>query len=338
MKIYIIALCLVLSGCGTLSSITSGNSSEETAKNDDGTVALRKTLFGERPIKIKTTRSQGAVASEAGSTAIVAIAKAEEARWNAEAAKYASGNASGNAQQQATCTVMPFDELKELSASAQAESLRGYATCQMMQMVAGIVKSKDEVLAAFSPKKSDIASVASSFGSTARSLAAEGTNKVRAITDFGKNGVFGLTVASALGNAFRSNSDIARDGFAAAGDVNIRDINANNQTASTSSNDGEGGFGGAGGEGAGGAGGGGTGGGNVTQTSEGDNPVNFFFGDRNSFADVEDEGIVFTNNDSSQQLEESATGNVNTGRQTGQTTTDELNGDVDVDDADGTIN
>ena len=330
--IILFVACLFLSGCVNLSSVFSGNSDEEFARNTDGTIAMRKTLFGERPIKAKKTRSQAAVASEVGGTSIAAIAKAEEARWIAEAAKYASGNG-----QQATCTVMPFNELKELTAAGQAESLRGLATCQLMQMVANIVTSKDEVLAAFSPKKSDIALVAENYGATARSLAAEGTKKVNALTGFGEKGIFGLAATSIFGDAFQANSDIARDGFAAAGDVNIRDINANNQTASASSNDGEGGFGG-GGEGAGGAGGGGTGGGNIDQTSEGDNPVNFFFGDRNSFANAEPDGIVFTNNDNSQQLEESATGNVNTGRQTGQTTTDELNGDVDVDDADGTIN
>ena len=88
--IILFVACLFLSGCVNLSSVFSGNSDEEFARNTDGTIAMRKTLFGERPITAKKTRSQGAVASEAGSTAIAAIAKAQEARWNAEAIKYLS--------------------------------------------------------------------------------------------------------------------------------------------------------------------------------------------------------------------------------------------------------
>ena len=181
----------------------------------------------------------------------------------------------------------------------------------MRQFFSSISKSKDDIIKALVQGKSDIAVVAETYASAAKSLASEGTKKVQSFTSLGGIVAGAAGISSVVRSVTGSLASVGRSAAENAGNTTVGDISISQDNIATiSSNDVEG-VAGAGGEAGVGGAAAGTSTPTITQSRDGENPVSFFFGDNPSNAFATDDAQAVAGSTSSLLLEPSANGALN---------------------------
>lgn len=301
MRFLIVSLlALFLSGCASLS----GNYEEKLAIGPNGEIAYNK--FTGNPAKLRVRQSRSAAIAQQGAEMMRALPQQKAAMQVSD-----------------PCPSIPADTLKQLSASAQAEYVKGLFECKRVAAENRPLEILGYALAQATGQRSDAAQLMDSVSKSIAAVERETTNRFRAIAN-----PLALTIGvKSVATSFQKSNEATRDvGIAAAKTGNTTTVG--NIAISSSQNGTANGTGGAGGEGAGGAGSGA-----VTNTKDGDN-ITLNIGGNTAVAT--DDAMSQAGVTKSQQLEPSANGSiVDDSKLNGSDTVDEFNGDKDVSDDDG---
>lgn len=315
-KIIVSVLSLLAITACVPKGMFAGNYEEKALLDGEGKAVVSRITGA--PKTLVTRESKESVAFKQGAKAVTAVAKLETSRNELKAAELKS--TSWN------CDTLAFDEVNKLKESAQSTYMQSVMMCKLakgyqdgMRILEGVV---DKAL-----RKDPVVEVAQAFNQGAVEVSREGTKKLNSVTGNVFGAVKEIGIVRSVVGGFTSFSDnqtevatlATQTGNTTVGDISISSSQPSNNVPQGSSGD--------------------TPTGSTIASSpvrSGTESTTLVLGNNNTTATAFDNGINQLDNQSTQQLESSATGSITDDSKTnGNQVSDQLTGDNQSNDEDG---